>query len=154
MIDQRDLAPYGVFVEELRLPAGLTVEQRVDRRRAAMLALDQRVRRALATVSGGLPAPTIDMTIYDAVYPGTPNAGGHWTAAALTMSLWRHTVSSYTVTLLFDDDDRPSRFVVDAASKVVSTDTSEAALRDALETARARGPLQTSSSHLFASVGL
>ena len=154
MIDQRDLAPFGIVVEELRLPEGRSVEQRVDRRRDAMLALNPMVQRVLALVSGGLPAPTIDVTIYDAVYPANPAAGGHWTVASLLMWMWSHSVASYTVTLLFDDDDRPLRFVVHAASEITSSDTSEAALREALESARPRGPLQSFSPHLFTNIGL
>ena len=154
MIDQRDLAPHAMPVEEFRLPAGLSVEQRVDRRRAALLALNPMVQRALTSVAGGLPAPTIDLTIYDAVYPANPQAGGHWTAASLMLGLWSHTIASYTVTLLFDDNDRPLRFLVHAATEVAASDASEAALRDALERARPRGPFRSFSPHVFANVGL
>ena len=158
MIDLRDLSDLReqeIRVQELRLPASLHENQAaLQRRRAAALALDPLVRRTLSLVMPGLPAPTIDATIYDAVYPAYAEAGAHWTAASLMLSFLTHSVWSYTVTLLFDEHDQPSRFAVHAAQDAVSDGVSESALREAIARARQRGPLQTHAPHLFANTGI
>jgi hypothetical protein len=154
MIDQRILHNQGIKVDELRLPAAFANSAAVERRRDAALALDPLVRRALAAAIPGLAAATVDVTLYDSVYPAYPEAGAHWTAASLLLGMLTHAVWSYTVTLHFDELDQPQRFVVQAAQNVVTKDVSEAALRDAIERARVLGPLRTYSANVFASTGI
>jgi len=141
-------------VQEYRLPRQPQRKQAITQRHAAALALDPMVRRALAALLPPFPPATIDLTLYDDVYPANPRAGAHWTAAALTLGLFAHAVASYTVTLMFDDDEQPAYFLVEGARSIASTDTSETALREALERVRAAGPLSTASMHVFPSLGL
>jgi len=152
-IERGFVEPRG-SVQELRLHWQPQREQAIERRRAAALALDPMVRGALATLLPPFPPATIDLTLYDDIYPANPHAGAHWTSAALTLGLFAHAVASYSVTLVFDDEDRPAYFLVEGARSIASVDASEAALREALERVRAAGPLSTVSTHVFPSLGL
>jgi hypothetical protein len=154
MIDQRVLRDQGIRVDELRLPAELARATSVEGGGDAALALDPLVRRALAAAIPGLAATTVDVTLYDGVYPAYPEAGAHWTAASLLLGMLTHAVWSYTVTLLFDELDRPQRFAVQAAHNVITDDVSEKALREAIERARLHGPLRTYATNFFASTGI
>lgn len=70
------------------------------------------------------------------------------------MGVFTHVVWSYTVTLLFDEQQRPDRFVVHGARDVASEGVSAAALAAAIERAVAAGPLWTASTHVFPSLAL
>ena len=154
MIEQRILRDQGIRVDELRLPAELANATSVEQRRDAALALDPLVRRALAAAIPGLAAATVDVTLYDGVYPAYPEAGAHWTAASLLLGMLTHAVWSYSVTLLFDAHDQPQRFAVQAAHNVVTDALSEKALREAIERAGRRGPLRTYAANVFPNTGI
>lgn len=135
-------------IVELRLPGGLTQPERVERRRAAFAALGSAVRPLLARL-GGVPFSAQELTVYDAVYPATPEIGGFWTIAQRAFGLLSHQIASYTVALAFDEQDRPLCFVISGAIAVRSEDASPAALAAAIDQARSAGPLRTAARHAF-----
>jgi len=115
------------------------------RRRAALHTLDPMVRRLLGRrVAQQVPAPP-SLTVYDSVYPATPQVGGHWTVATVRLGWWTHTVRSYAVSLLFDAAHRPRRFRISGAREVMTRDASEAALAEGLTEAAAAGPQETTT---------
>ncbi len=93
-------------------------------------------------------------TVYDALYPATPEIGGHWTASRSAFDLFTHTIWSYAVSLAFDDEGQPLRFIVDGASTIESDGIDEAALARALAHAALSGPLRTTAPHAFTGFGL
>lgn len=113
-------------------------------RRRAMQRLDpavqQVVRRHLATGLISAASPMVEMTAYDAVYLAAPAVGGHWTVAGRRRSFFGVQVESYTITLEFDEKQHPARFRVCGASEVLSTDATPEALDAVLTAARTRGP--------------
>jgi hypothetical protein len=121
------------------------VQDRVAVRCEALVALDSFVR-PLLTEKVQLPMlfgrPTVELTIYDEVYRRT-RAGGHWTVNSRLIGWLTHTIAGYTVELHFDDEDRPSHFVISGAQKVVTDDASPEALGRGLEAAVRGGPLIT-----------
>jgi hypothetical protein len=112
-------------------------------RRRTMQALDPAVqdvvRRHLATGLISAASPMVEMTAYDAVYLAAPAVGGHWTVAGRRRSFFGVQVQSYTITLEFDEQQHPSRFRVCGATEALSTDASPEALDAALTTVRTRG---------------
>ncbi len=141
-------------VETWPLPASLADAERLAARREALLALDPLVRRELQRAVSALGAYTVELTIYGAIYAASPEVGGHWTAASTFFGLLSHSVRTLAVSLLFDERDRPQRFVVSGARSVVSADTSEAALAAALEEALIAGPRMTITPNLFQQIGI
>ena len=130
-------------------PPALPTADTLAFRREALTALDSIVRpllrRRLLTgpaMASFLP-PVVDLTVYDAVYRATAAVGGHWTVAVRRPLLLAHQVASFTVTLEFDDEQRPSRYLVRGASEVVSDDATVEALDRALSRAAAAGPQTT-----------
>jgi hypothetical protein len=141
-------------VETWPLPAALANADRVAARRAALLEFDPMVRRLLQGTLPGFAPRSVELTVYDAIYAASPEVGGHWTAAAALFGLFSHSVRSFSVALLFDDHDRPRRFLVSGARAIASADTSEAALSAALAEALAAGPAVSLAPHVFQSVGI
>ncbi|MHB8575515.1 MAG: hypothetical protein ACYDCQ_09300 [Dehalococcoidia bacterium] len=139
----------AIAVQELRLPPNFAAPRIVEQRRRACSDLDAMVRRGLPRVAPGMFAAVQPPTIYDAVYPATPEIGGHWSIASTWMGLFTHTISSYTVALAFDDEQRPHHFIVSGAREISTPDASEASLTAALAASRAYGPLRTSAMHVF-----
>jgi hypothetical protein len=122
-----------------RTPAEL-----VALRREAMRALDESVRtivrRRLAAGPASWYQPLVEMTVYDAVYASTPAVGGHWTVAGRRASFFGFEVESYTIVLLFDEQQRPLRYRVCGATEVLSDDATPEALAGAFAQARRAGP--------------
>ena len=123
---------------------------RIAARREALRALDAVVRpllRRRLVDGGGLPSsllpPVIGLTVYDAVYPATPAAGGHWTVAVRRPLFLLHQVDTFTVTLEFDASDRPARYRLSGATEVASEDATVEALDRALDRVLASGPQRT-----------
>ncbi len=141
-------------VETWPLPASLADAERVGRRREALLSFDAPVRRQLQRAVSALGAYTVELTIYEAIYAASPEVGGHWTAASAFFGLFSHSVRTLTVSLLFDEQDRPQRFLVSGARSVTSTDTSEAALAAALDEVVVAGPSLTAAPHVFQQIGI
>src|SRR5581483_5839374 len=75
---------------------------RIAKRRAAALALDPVVRAQLARLSPWPLAAPPSLTLYDTIWPATPEAGACWTLAAGLFGPLTHGVWSYAVTLCFD----------------------------------------------------
>ncbi|HZQ36038.1 MAG TPA: hypothetical protein VFD32_08910, partial [Dehalococcoidia bacterium] len=140
-------------IAELRLPSTLTQQERVERRRAAFATLGSAVR-PLLTRLGGVPFTAQELTVYDAIYAATPEIGGFWTIANRVFGLLGHQIASYTVSLAFDEQDRPRCFVISGAIVVKSEDASPAALDAAIEQARRAGPLRTAARHALTGFGL
>ena len=122
-------------------------------RQRTMQALDGEVqtvlRRHLATGLITAMPRMIEMTPYDAVYLAAPAVGGHWTVAGRRRSFFGVQVESYTITLEFDEEQRPARFRVCGAAEVLSTDATPEALDAALTAARRTGA-QTGWAPAFA----
>lgn len=121
----------------------------IDQRRSAIEAIDPMVRRLLSRVGTPMPVLVAPVTVYEAVHPGSPETGGHWTASATLMGFLTHTIWSYAVTIEFDQQQKPARFVVSGAGTVYSDDATEGALSAALARAAVRGPLRTTAPHAF-----
>src|SRR5579883_2276585 len=136
-------------VETWPLPASLANQERLTARRAALQGLDAVVRRQLQGAGTPFVPRTVELTVYDAIYAGSPEVGGHWTAATAWFGLLSHAVSSVSVALVFDEQDRPRRFQVNGARSVASTDVSESALATALAEALSAGPATVIAPHVF-----
>jgi hypothetical protein len=136
-------------VDELRLPIEFREPAIVDARRRSLEALDGTVRRSMRPLAAGLFAVASAVTIYDAVYPSTPEVGGFWTVASRWMGLITHSITSYTVSLEFDGQNRPDRFIVSGAREVRTSDASPEALERAVDEVRRAGPLTTVAPHAF-----
>ncbi|GEM_PF-1256133 len=134
--------------EAPHLPRALTRQERVERRRAAFAALGSAVRPLLARL-GGVPFTAQELTVYDAIFAATPEIGGFWTVANRTFGMFSHQVTSYTVALAFDEQDRPRCFVINGAIVVKTEDASPGALERGIEQARQAGPLRTAARHAF-----
>ena len=106
--------------------------------------LRDRLVNGAARLSQFQPA-MIDLTIYDRVYRAMPAAGGHWTVTLRRPGFFTHAIATYTVTLEFDNDQRPARFQVTGAKDVVSDDATLEALDRALVRAAAAGPQITTA---------
>lgn len=135
-----------IAIEEWRPSAAARA---LDQRRAAFMALNRAVQRllprlALTSVLGDQP-----LTIYEAIYPATPAIGGYWTVAVRRFGPFSHAIASYTVSLAFDDEQRPAHFVIEGARSVTTADASPAALVAGIAAARAAGPLRTAALHAF-----
>jgi hypothetical protein len=132
------------------------VHDRVAARREALTALDSFVP-ALLQDKLRLPftfaRPTVELTIYDAVYRRT-QVGGHWTLAGRWTGLLSHTVASYTVALHFEEDDRASHFVISGAQTVVTRDATPESLARGLDAAARGGPLITWGPNLPPGISL
>jgi hypothetical protein len=122
----------------------LTPAEIVASRQRIMQALDGPVqallRRQLATGLISAVPRMVELTAYDAVYLAAPAVGGHWTVAGRRRSFFGVQVESYTITLEFDEEQRPVRFRVCGASEVLSTNATTEALDTALTAARRSGP--------------
>jgi hypothetical protein len=133
-----------------------TIERRIATRRAALLAVDSFVSPLIETKLR-LPMlfgqPAVELTVYDQVYRRSP-AGGHWTLSSRWMDLIGHTIASYTVTLHFDEQDRPARFVVEGVRRVETADASPEALGRAMEDASRGGPLMTWAPNYVTEISL
>lgn len=139
----------AIAIDELTLPASLREPAIVEARRVTLERLDVTVRQALRPLSASLFAVTEAATIYDAVYPATPEIGGFWTVASRWMGLITHSVSNYTVSLAFDSQNRPDHFIVSGAREVRTSDASSESLVRAVDEVRRAGPLTTSAPHAF-----
>ncbi|HLZ68778.1 MAG TPA: hypothetical protein VKV26_02600 [Dehalococcoidia bacterium] len=128
-------------------PAHTTAGRIVTRRQAA-LALDPTVRALLPRLSARLLVMQPSLTIYDTIWPATPEAGACWTLTARIFGPVMHIVCSYAVTLCFDAEDRPHHFIVSGATLAVSEDASGPALARAIAAARRAGPLCTASPNV------
>ena len=135
-----------IAIEEWRPSAAARA---LEQRRAAFMALNREVQKllprlAVTSVLGDQP-----LTIYDAIYPAMPTIGGYWTVAARRFGWISHAITSYTVSLAFDDEQRPAHFVIDGARSVTTADASPAALAAGIAAARTSGPLRTAAQHAF-----
>ncbi len=139
----------AIAVDVLTLPAGLREPAIVDSRRVAMQRLDVLVRQAMSGLAASMFAVAPAATIYDAVYPAMPEIGGFWTVASRWMGLINHSISSYTVSLAFDRQNRPDHFIVSGARELRTFDPSADSLVRALDEVRRSGPLTTSAPHAF-----
>jgi hypothetical protein len=111
-------------------------------RHEALTALDSFVRPLVMEklrLPFSLVAPTIELSLYDAVY-NRSSAGGHWTASTRWMGFVGHTIAGYTIALHFDAADRPSHFTIDGAVEVVTDDATPESLGRGLDRARLAGP--------------
>jgi hypothetical protein len=142
------------WVTELRPPERLTPEKQLARRRREIGRLDPMVRRQLTQLGGMTPIRVAPPTVYDALYPATPEIGGHWDASWSVVHFFTHAIWSYAVSLAFDEHGQPLRFVVEGASTIESDGLDEAALARALEQAALSGPLRTTAPHAFTGFGL
>ena len=122
---------------------------RIAKRRAAALALDPVVRAQLARLSPWPLAAPPSLTLYDTIWPATPEAGACWTLAAGLFGPLTHGVWSYAVTLCFDTEDRPRQFIVSGATTATSEGVSETALATAIASVRRGGPLRTDSPNVL-----
>lgn len=156
MMASVDRSPVELWrtVEAWPLPASLANRDRLASRRAALLALDGMVRGQLQRAGTPFAGRTVELTVYDAIYAGSPEVGGHWTVASAWFGLFAHSVSTLSVALTFDEQDRPQRFLVSGRRSIMSADTSEAALASALSEALAAGPAISLAPHLFQNPGL
>lgn len=135
---------------------------KVALRREALRALDESVRTLMhrRLLEGGMgrtaafASPVMELTIYDYVYAATPVVGGHWNLAVRRPQILRHQIDSYTVTLEFDEQQRPARFQVTGAKDVVSDDATLEALDRALVRAAAAGPQRTSAPSFMPGISL
>ncbi|HEY7295612.1 MAG TPA: hypothetical protein VH916_11255 [Dehalococcoidia bacterium] len=143
----------GTGIAALHLPRALAQQERVERRRAAFAALGSAVRPLLARL-GGVPFSAQELTVYDTIFAATPEIGGFWTLANGAFGLLSHQITSYTVALIFDEEDRPRCFVINGAIAVKTEDASPAALERGIEQARQAGPLRTAARHAFAGFAL
>ena len=137
-------------------PVAPVAPDRVAARRAALTALDSFVRPLLAEhlrLPFSLVPPTVELTIYDEVYRRT-SAGGHWTLSTRWTGLLTHTISGYTVTLHFDAEDRPSRFLISGARDIWTDDATPEALARGLAEAARGGPLVTWAPNLPPGISL
>lgn len=150
----RSAMEHWTTVEAWPLPAALAAADRIDTRRAALLRLDPLVRRQLQRPGTALALRIIELTAYDEIYAGSPEVGGHWTAATPVFGLFAHSINAISVALLFDEQDRPRRFQVSGARTVLSVDASEAALSSALDEVLAAGPAISTAPHVFQSLGI
>lgn len=148
-----DFAEPALTIEAWPAPAILRSEPLVEDRRAAIRALDPMVRRLVGRLGSALPF-SIDLTVYDAIFPATPAIGGHWTAASVWMGVMTHAIATYSVSLAFDEANRPHHFELVGARTAETADTSETALQAALRTVSAAGPLRTVAPHAFAQAAL
>lgn len=117
----------------------------VSTRREALTAMDATVRplleRRLVPVLGfSLTLPSVDLTVYDVVYPAVAMAGGHWMVTARQPWLLSQRFATFTVVLEFDEQQRPARFRISGATDVTSDDATPEALDRALARAAAAGP--------------
>src|SRR2546428_514403 len=64
----------------------------------------------------------LPLTVYDAVYPATPELGGHWTVSAVWVGPFAHTTWTYTVAVAFDAAGEPDHFVITGAREIVTRD--------------------------------
>jgi hypothetical protein len=125
--------------------AAIAPEGRIARRRTAALALDPHVRALLPRLS---PWPLVmqpSLTLYDAIWPATPETGACWTLTARLFGPLTHSIWSYAVTLCFDSQDRPHHFVVSGATTAVTENVCQSALAAAIAAVRRGGPLHTES---------
>lgn len=137
-------------------PVAAVVPDRVAARREALIALDSFVRPLLAErlrLPFSLIPPAVELTVYDEVYRRS-NSGGHWTVSTRWMGLLTHTVSTYTVALHFDAEDRPSRFLIGGARELWTEDATPEALARGLAQVTLGGPLVTWAPNLPPSVSL
>lgn len=126
-----------------------TPAERVATRRAAALALDPLVQRLLPQLA---PWPLLvqpALTLYDRIWPATPDVVACWTLSARVFGPVTHSIWSSAVTLVVDARDRPHHFVVSGATTAVTDDVSEAALAAAIAVVRRGRPLHTSSPNAF-----
>jgi len=131
--------------EAARRTASLDRQQALALRREALLTLDRAVRtlieRRLPVARYGTPV-ALDHTVYDQLYPAL---GGHWTIAYRRPLGLMHTISSLTIALEFDREQRPVAFRVAGAIAVKSRDASLESLDAALGTVLSAGLLTTSA---------
>ena len=135
--------PFGTALEDTT-PAPV-LRDRVALRREALRAIDSFVRPLLAEklrLPLTFARPTVDLTIYDEVFPRT-NAGGHWSVSSRWIGLLTHTIAGYTVALHFDAEDRASHFVLSGATTVVTPDATPESLARGLDAVARGGPLIT-----------
>jgi len=118
---------------------------RVATRRAAALALDPLVQRLLPPLA---PWPLLlppALTLYDQIWPATPDVVACWTLTARVFGPVTHSIWSYAVTLYCDARDQPHHFVVSGATTAVTADVSAPALAAAIAAVRRGGPLRTTA---------
>ncbi len=139
----------AIAIDELLLPAALREPAIVDLRRVTLERLDVAVRQAIRPLSASLFVIAPAVTIYDAIYPATPEIGGFWTVASRWMGPISHSIASFTVSLAFDSQNRPDHFIVSGAREVRTLDASSESLARAVNEVRRAGPLTTSAPHAF-----
>ncbi len=147
-------AELGIRIDELHLPEEMRHQTEVGARRVTFETLDPMVRRLLICLAANLFAQVQPPTIYDAIYPATPEVGGFWTVSARWIGLLTHSVSTYTISLAFDRHNNPDHFIVTGAREQRTVDTSEDALAGAIADVRRTGPLTTMAPHAFAGFAL
>jgi hypothetical protein len=147
-------AELDITIDELHLPEQMRRQSEICARRTAVETLDLMVRRLLSRLAADIFTQVQPPTIYDAIYPATPEVGGFWTVAARWVGLFTHTISTYTVSLAFDDHNHPDHFIVTGAREMRTAGVSEAALAQAVDSVRRTGPLTTMAPHAFAGFAL
>ena len=137
-------------------PQSGTSPARIAARREALVALDSFVRPLLSRHLRMPLAPTpplVELTIYDEVLRRT-SAGGHWTVTNRWVGFVGHTIGQYTVTLHFDEQDRPSCFVINGAREVRTADATPESLVRGLQQATRNGPLVTWAPNFVPDISL
>lgn len=132
-----------INVTESATSVSETRQHRLAARREALTALDSFVRPMLAEklrMPLAPERPAVELTVYGDIYRRS-GAGGHWDVTSRWLGLVGHTIASYAVSLRFDAQDRPSRFVISGAREIVTTDATPEALAAGLDRAAAAGPL-------------
>jgi hypothetical protein len=114
----------------------------LDRRHAALRALDETVRSALLAAARrwGLGEDVaIDLTTYDRIYDRRPQLGGHWTLFCAGLTAAAHEVATVAVMVEFDGAE-PVDLRVSGVADVVAGGCTRAALAEAL--VECGGPLR------------
>lgn len=147
-----DPIPAQVSEHAVRYRSG---DDGVALRREAATALDSFVRPMLRERLSrvGMATAPVYLTIYDEVYRRSA-AGAHWDAAVTRPGLVGHSVQSLTVALEFDSNHRAARFVITAASRVVTEDATPEALARGLDAAERIGPMRTWASNTVPALSL